>query len=228
MNPSIHYAGAIAEYKANGTKSIKVHVVGHSIGNDEFVFSNAKVYPKSKNKSSISKSITYNGKTTKSNTLKDKDDPMVYNVNASVSAKKGAYITDPLPHRFTVTKVSSVANFSHNSIASMNSTHQFKATLNNNKLDGKNKKITFHITGEMGSWMDKHPTMVDTLKWPANNTAIWHKSSTDKTGTKSNKVTTYYKTNKKGKVIFNFYDFDNHGRKLKKTKTLTKLPTGSD
>jgi len=198
---------------------------GHGSGNNEYVFTGAKSYPKKTTKSTISKSITYNGKTSTANTLKDKDDTMVYNVNATVSAKKGAYITDALPHRFTVTKVSSVTNFSHNSVASINSSHQFKATLNNDKLDGKNKKVTFHITGNMGTWMDKHPSMVDGLKWPVANTAYWYQKSTGKL--KSNKVTTNYKNGgTKGKVTFNFIDFDNHGRKLKTKKTITSLGTG--
>lgn len=174
LRAGLHYTGAIAVYKASsGAKDISFLVGGHSQGNDEFILSDAniKVSPK-KSKSSISKSITYNGKTTKANTLKDKDDPMVYNINATVSAKKGAYITDALPKRFTVTKISSVTNFSHNSVADVNATHQFKATLKNDKLDGKNKKVTFHITGNMGDYMAKHPNVA--LKWPVANTAYWY------------------------------------------------------
>jgi hypothetical protein len=124
LNPDIHYGGAIAEYKADGSKTISMTIHGHGQGNNEYVFTGAKSYPKPK--STISKSITYNGKTSTANTLKDKDDTMVYNVNATVSAKKGAYITDTLPKRFTVTKISAVTNFSHNLVADVNSTHQFK------------------------------------------------------------------------------------------------------
>lgn len=171
LNPNIHYSGAIVEYKADGARTISLTIKGHGSGNNEYVFTGAKSYKKEA-KSSISKSITYNGKTTKANTLKDKDDPMVYNINATVSAKKGAYITDALPKRFTVTKISSVTNFSHNSVADVNATHQFKATLKNDKLDGKNKKVTFHITGNMGDYMTKHPNVA--LKWPVANTAYWY------------------------------------------------------
>jgi len=181
LRADLHYTGAIAVYKAaSGAKTISFLVGGHSQGNDEFILSDANIKVNSKPKSTISKSITYNGKTSTANTLKDKDDTMVYNVNATVSAKKGAYITDTLPKRFTVTKISAVTNFSHNSVADVNSTHKFKATLNNNKLDGKNKKITFHITGNMGTWMDKHPSMVGDLKWPVDNTAYWYQKTTGK------------------------------------------------
>jgi len=181
LRPTLHYSGGIGVYRAaSGARSIKVRVSGHSWGNDEFVFSGARVYKKQPKKSTISKSITYNGKTSTANTLKDKNDTMVYNVNATVSAKKGAYITDSLPKRFTVTKISAVTNFSHNSVADVNSTHKFKATLNNNKLAAKNKKITFHITGNMGTWMDKHPSMVGDLKWPVDNTAYWYQKTTGK------------------------------------------------
>ncbi|WP_204122128.1 MULTISPECIES: hypothetical protein [Levilactobacillus] len=124
LNPDIHYSGAIVEYKADGAKTIDLTIKGHGSGNNEYVFTGAKSFPKPK--STISKSITYNGKTSTANTLKDKNDTMVYNVNATVSAKKGAYITDTLPKRFTVTKISAVTNFSHNSVADVNSTHKFK------------------------------------------------------------------------------------------------------
>lgn len=131
LRAGLHYTGAIAVYKASsGAKTISFLVGGHSQGNDEFILSDANIKVSPKKTSSISKSITYNGKTTKSNTLKDPNDTMVYNVNATVSAKKGAYITDALPHRFTVTKISSVTNFSHNSVADVNSTHKFKALAN--------------------------------------------------------------------------------------------------
>ncbi|MFD1454778.1 isopeptide-forming domain-containing fimbrial protein [Levilactobacillus lanxiensis] len=182
LRAGLHYTGAIAVYKAaSGAKTISFLVGGHSQGNDEFILSDANIkVSNKKKKSTISKSITYNGKTSTANTLKDKNDTMVYNVNATVSAKKGAYITDTLPKRFTVTKISAVTNFSHNSVADVNSTHKFKATLNNNKLDGKNKKITFHITGNMGTWMDKHPSMVASLKWPVVNTAYGYPKSTGK------------------------------------------------
>ncbi|AKP65820.1 hypothetical protein FC99_GL001031 [Levilactobacillus koreensis JCM 16448] len=224
LNPAIHYAGGIGEYAANGTKSITVLLKGHSSGNNEFVFTGAPVAKKA-TKTTIAKSITYKGKTTTKNTLKDKHDSMVYNLNATVSAKKGATLSDSLPKRFTVTKISSVANFSHNSVAEVNSTHKFSAKLLNDKLAGKNKKITFHITGNMGDYMDDHPN-VD-LKWPVANQSTWYQKTTRTL--KSNKVTTMYNENPnegKGKVIFKFIDFDHHTHSLKANKVITKLAKG--
>lgn len=230
LRPTLHYSGGIGVYRAaSGPRSIKVRVSGHSWGNDEFVFSGAKMYKKKSNVSTIGKSITYKGKTSTKNTLKDIDDPMSYNIVMKLNqAKKGAYITDDIPHRFTVTSASSVAGFKLNSVVNMNSTHKFKATINSTKYkDAKNKKVTFHINGNVGDWVADHPN--STLKWPFYNTAIWHKKSTDTPGIKSNKVTTMYNENPnegKGKVIFKFIDFDHHTHSLKANKVITKLAKG--
>jgi len=214
LRPSLHYSGAAAVYKATGTKTINLKVNGSANGVDQFVFSGLKVYPKKPTNSTIGKSITYNGKTTKSNTLLNQNDTMAYNLVAKLNmAKKGAYISDAIPHRFTVTSVSGVSGFTHNSVADINKTHQFKASINTTKYQtATNKVVTFHLAGNVGEWMSKHPNT--SLKWPFYNHAIWHKTSTDTPGTPSNKVKTTFGKDKvnptKHKVVFNFYDFDHH------------------
>lgn len=174
LNPDIKYSGAVGLYKVNsGHKKISLHFSGYSPGNDEFVLSGPNIPIHIGNKVKISKSITYKGKISTTNTLKDINDGMTYNLNADFMSKKGATLTDNIPHRFTVKSVPAVKGFKFNSVANMNSTHKFKATLTSSAYVKKAGKVTFHLNGNVGEWVAKHPNAK--LTWPMNNKAIWHK-----------------------------------------------------